>query len=91
MYIPTRDDNELVFVLSSAMSQIYANEIARAAKVREILADYGIVTMATKVDGTEYKTDGDVQSKRLRFLIIDVKLEISPKVPSLCSKRLGII
>jgi hypothetical protein len=61
------------------MSQIYANETARAAKVREILANYGIEMMATKVDGTEYTTDGDIQFKRLRFLIIEVKLEIGSK------------
>jgi hypothetical protein len=61
------------------MSRMYENETARAAKFREILADYGIVTMATKVDGTEFTTDGDMQYQRLRFLIIEVKLEIGSK------------
>ena len=58
---------------------MYENETARAAKFREILADHGIVTMATKVNGTEYTTDGDMQYKGSRFLIIEVKLEIGSK------------
>jgi hypothetical protein len=58
---------------------MYDNETSQAAKFREILTDYGIVTMATKVDGTEFTTDGDMQYNRLCFLIIEVKLEIGSK------------
>ncbi|KAF8802373.1 hypothetical protein BYT27DRAFT_7173144 [Phlegmacium glaucopus] len=75
MHVPTREDNALVLALS-ALSQIFENETARAAAFREILKNHGIMTIATGVEGTEYKTDGDMQYNGLRYLIIEVKLEI---------------
>ena len=78
-HMPKREDNALVFALSKAMSEFYDDEDSRASHFREILAEHGIEMVATRIEGTKYQTDGDMQTKRHRYLIAEVKGEIGSK------------
>jgi hypothetical protein len=61
------------------MSGFFKDEAGRASKFREILEDSGIDTSATKIEGTKFKTEGDIQSQGFRRTIIEVKNEIGSK------------
>jgi len=61
------------------MSGFFVDEAGRASKFREILQDSGIDTSATKIEGTKFKTDCDIQSQGFRHTIIEVKNEIGSK------------
>ena len=78
-YKPTAADNKLVLTLSTEMSHFFDNEAARASKFREILRDSDIDTSATVVEGTGFTTDGDIQLKGFRFVILEIKNEIGSK------------
>jgi len=74
---PTADDNKLAMMLSITMSGFFNNEMERASAFRRVLREHaGIELSATKIDGTEYSTDGDIQYKGLRYAIAEVKNEI---------------
>jgi hypothetical protein len=75
-YEPTAADNKLVWTLSAAMSGFFEDESARASKFREILQDSRFEAFATKIEGTKFKTDGDIQSLGFRRAIIEIKNEI---------------
>jgi hypothetical protein len=78
-HMPTREDNTLVFALSKAMSEFYDNEDSRATEFRDILAAHGIEMRATRIEGTKYQTDGDIQMEFNRYTIAEVKGEIGSK------------
>ena len=71
-YKPTAADDKLVLKLSTEMSDFFDNEAAQASKFREILRDSDIDTSATVVEGTGFTTDGDIQLKGFRFVILEV-------------------
>jgi len=76
---PTVADNKLVWKLSTAMPEFFHDEDTRASEFRGILRDSGIDTSATTIEGTKFKTDGDIQSRGCRLAIIEVKNEIGSK------------
>ena len=78
-HIPTKEDNELAFALSSGMSELYDNENDRATAFRSILRDHGIIIQETFLEGTRCHTDGDMQCNHIRYLILEVKMEIGSK------------
>jgi hypothetical protein len=61
------------------MSSFFKDEAGRASKFREILQDLGIDVSAAKIEGTKFKTDGDIQSQGFRRTVIEVKNEIGSK------------
>jgi hypothetical protein len=73
-YVPTEEDNVLVWKLSSAMSEFYENEGERMRRFREILGEYGIMLTASELeDGSGCKTDGDVRWKGFCYLVVEGK------------------
>ena len=78
-YEPTAANNNLVWTLSAAMSGFFKDEAGRASKFQEILQDSGIDTSTTKIEGTKFKTDADIQSQGFCRTIIEVKNEIGSK------------
>src|SRR5882762_4041600 len=54
----------------------FKDESARASMFREILHDSHFEAFETKVEGTKFKTDGDIQSLGFRRAIIEIKNEI---------------
>jgi hypothetical protein len=58
------------------MSGFFKDESARASKFREILQDSGFDAFVTTIEGTKFKTDGDIQSLGFRRAIIEIKNEI---------------
>ena len=78
---PTKEDNELVLKLMESMSGFFADEHARASKLREILSEYGIpvVTSTISSKGREFRTDGAVEIVNNLVAIVEVKEEISSK------------
>jgi hypothetical protein len=75
-YEPTAADNKLVWILSAAMSGFFKDESTRASTFREILQDSRFEAFVTKIEGTKFKTDGDIQSLGFRRAIIEIKNEI---------------
>jgi hypothetical protein len=58
------------------MSGFFKDESVRASKFREILQDSRFDAFATTIEGTKFKTDGDIQSLGFRCAIIEIKNEI---------------
>ena len=58
------------------MSGFFKDEAGRASKFLEILQDSGIDISRTTIEGTKFKTDGDIQSQGFRRIIIEIKNEI---------------
>jgi hypothetical protein len=61
------------------MSELYDNENDRATAFRIVLCDHGIVIQETFLEGTRCHTDGDIQCNHIRYLILEVKMEIESK------------
>jgi hypothetical protein len=80
-YEPTAADNQLVWTLSAAMSGFFTHESTRASKFREILRDSHFEAFVSKIEGTRFKTDGDIQSLGFRRGIIEMKNEIGSGGP----------
>jgi hypothetical protein len=74
-YEPTAADNKLVWTLSAAMSGFFKDESTRPSTFREILQGSGFEVFKTKIGGTQFKTDGDIQSLGFRHTITEVKNE----------------
>jgi len=62
----TAADNKLVWTLSAAMSGFFKDESARASTFWEILHDSHFEAFETKVEGTKFKTDGNIHCDRPR-------------------------
>jgi len=75
-HTPTMDNNKLVLSLSRAMSKFYINEYARAAKFQEILMEHSIMLVASEIEGSQCKTDGDLRWKGLCYIILEAKNEL---------------
>ena len=73
---PTAEDNKLILKLSTAMSSFFGDELTRASKFREILGASKMDFTSTVLEGTRYTTDGDIQSNKCRYAILEVKNEI---------------
>ena len=58
------------------MSGFFKDESTRASTFREILRDSHFNALTTKIEGTKFKTDGDIQSLGFRRAIIEIKNEI---------------
>ena len=78
-HIPTKEDNDLAFALSSVMSELYNNENDRATEFRMVLHQHGIDIQETFLEGTRCHTDGDMQFNRICYLILEIKMEIGSK------------
>ena len=61
------------------MSGSFKDEVGRASKFREILQDSGIDISTTKIAGTKFKTDSDIQSQGFRPTIIEAKNKVGSK------------
>lgn len=66
-HIPTKEDNDLAFALSSVMSGLCNDESARATAFRKVLYQHGpgIVIQQAFLEGTKYHTDGDMQCRQV--------------------------
>lgn len=74
--LPTKEDNDLALAVSSVMSELYDNENDRATAFRKVLREHGIDIQVTFLEGTRCHTDGDMQCDCIRYLILEVKMEI---------------
>lgn len=75
---PTEEDNALALHLSETMANFHPNETERATAIRDVLMTKGGITlMTTTIEGTKYTTDGDLQHNRHRYLIAELKNEVS--------------
>lgn len=72
---PTREDNTLAQGLSHAMSIIYADEGRRGEAVRDVLLKAGFGLVQSKIEGTKFETDGDLQHDGHRYVIAEMKNE----------------
>jgi hypothetical protein len=61
------------------MSELYDNENDRATAFRKVLREHGIAIQETFLEGTRCHTDGDMQCNSIRYLILEVKMEIGSK------------
>jgi hypothetical protein len=73
---PTREDNEFAHDLSMVMADFHAREDARSPALLEVLKKWGIPLVQTIIDGTQYRTDGDLQHNQYRYLIAELKTEV---------------
>lgn len=64
-HIPTKEDNDLAFALSSVMSELCDDEGARATAFRKVLYQHGIVIQQAFLEGTKYHTNGDMQCRQV--------------------------
>jgi hypothetical protein len=58
------------------MSKFFPSEADRAQKFREVLREHGIDTSSTLIERTNFQTDGDMQFRGCRYVIIEIKNEI---------------
>jgi hypothetical protein len=58
------------------MSGFFKDESTRASTFREILQDSHFDAFVSKIEGTKFKTDGDIQSLGFRRAIIEIRNEI---------------
>ncbi|KAG5653093.1 hypothetical protein H0H81_002318 [Sphagnurus paluster] len=75
--MPTREDNMLTLVLQGAMSDFYANEADRNDAVLDALETVGIMLKQSKIDGSDFKTDGDAVVGLHRFAIAVFNNEVT--------------
>jgi hypothetical protein len=78
-YVPTREDNNLVYDLSLAMSGFFSDEEARMSKFRKVMDKHGFDLAASKLEGTHYQSDGDIRIRGFCVLVVEGKLEIGSK------------
>ena len=74
-YEPTAADNKLVWTLSAAMSGFFKDESTQASTFWEILQGSGFEVFKTKIGGTQFKTDSDIQLLGFCHTITEVKNE----------------
>lgn len=72
----TAEVNHMALDLSNAMAMFYGDENDRATKIRKCLHDAGITLVQTVIEGEGYKTDGDMQCNRHRYVIAELKNEV---------------
>ncbi|KAF9235326.1 hypothetical protein BU15DRAFT_89607 [Melanogaster broomeanus] len=70
-------DSRFAMELSAAMSAFYVDEAARAQAVRDVFAGCGGLHFTrTKIEDTDYMTDGDISLNGHRFAIAEFKNEV---------------
>jgi hypothetical protein len=72
---PTINDNAFAHELSTIMADFHAREDARGSALLKVLQKWGISLVQTTIDGTQYRTDGDLQHNQHRFVIAELKNE----------------
>ncbi|KAF9231109.1 hypothetical protein BU15DRAFT_56568 [Melanogaster broomeanus] len=73
----TEKDNTFALELSVAMSAFYVDEAVRAQAVRNVFAKRGGIHFTrTKIEETNYMTDGDISLNGHRFAIAEFKNEV---------------
>lgn len=75
-YEPTSEDNSLALDLSKKMSNIYPDEDRRGTAIRDALYKMGITLVGTTIEASKYRTDGDLQHNRHRYVIAELKNEV---------------
>jgi len=73
---PTTEDNALVFSLSEKMSGFFETEKDRVSTFQAVLKANGINISGTKIEHTNYTTDGDIQLHGHRYVIFEAKNEM---------------
>ncbi|GLB38821.1 hypothetical protein LshimejAT787_0506860 [Lyophyllum shimeji] len=77
MYTPVKEDHALALELQKAMSDIYDGGRYRAQTIRDIFEDAGITLTRTKIEDTEFETNGDTLVGPHRFNLAEFKNEIA--------------
>jgi hypothetical protein len=77
LHTPTKEDNGLVLELSTAMSCFFTDENARLTALIRILKSHHIYLAGTRIAGTLYDIDADIQFSGHRGLILEAKNEIA--------------
>jgi hypothetical protein len=73
---PTKEDNDFALELSMTMADFHAEEDVRGVALRKVLKDWGITLVQTTIEGTLYRTDGDLQYNQHRYVIAELKNEV---------------
>jgi hypothetical protein len=73
----TREDNLFTWKLSEEMSKWFGDENDRRKAFHTLLDDYGLRLTRTKIAGTAFETDGDMSVGGHRYVIFELKNEIS--------------
>jgi hypothetical protein len=58
------------------MADFHAEEDVRGVALRKVLKDWGIALVQTTIEGTLYRTDGDMQYNHHRYIIAELKNEV---------------
>jgi len=74
--VVTAEDHCFALNLSTAMSSFYENESARAKKIREIFQRYRLVFTRSRIEPTNYETDGDMSLDGIRYVLTEMKNEV---------------
>jgi hypothetical protein len=73
---PTTEDNAFAHELSTIMADFHAREEVRGFALLKVLQKWGISLVQTTIDGTQYRTDGDLQHNQHRYMIAELKNEV---------------
>ena len=76
---PTAEDNRLVRELAVVMSSFHDTETRRGDHIREKLNQSNIRLVQTVIEGSQYRTDGDMQHGDYRYVIAEMKNEIGAR------------
>jgi hypothetical protein len=77
MHMPTKEDNALVLELSTTMSCFFTDENARLMALIHILKSHHIYMAGTRIAGTMYDINADIQFSGHRGLILEAKNKIA--------------
>ncbi|TDL22382.1 hypothetical protein BD410DRAFT_788650 [Rickenella mellea] len=73
---PSKEDNAFALELAREMSGFFDGDIDRRASFLRVCENHGLSFAASKIKGTEYRTDGDMRYNELIYCLAEQTLEM---------------